>query len=162
MGDKVTKEGEHVAGKRTSHQENNSLEFQNIFSLQYLLPHFSHLISTSLVHFSHFGGEVKDSSRLSTLAKATHGNEWEGRISNRISNCLSGLKNPVPLSVIVKMKLQHVLRGEENSGCREENVEVHRSVSFNFEKVGEIPSESSMTCQMKVLFHGPTLSHSEG
>ena len=82
MGDKVTKEGEHVAGKPTSHQENNSLEFQNIFSLQYLLPHFSHLISTSLMHFSHFGGEVKDSSRLSTLAKATHGNEWEGRISN--------------------------------------------------------------------------------
>ena len=60
------------------------------------------------------------------------------------------------------MKLQHVLRGEENNGSREEKVEVHRSVSFNFEKVREIPSESSITCQIKVLFHGPTLSRSEG
>lgn len=74
MGEEVTKEGEHVADKSTSHQENKNLQFQNIFSLQYLLPHFSHLTSTSLMHFSHFRGEVKDSSRLSTLAKATH---WE-------------------------------------------------------------------------------------
>ena len=56
MGEEVTKEGEHVADKSTSHQENKNLQFQNIFSLQYLLPHFSHLTSTSLMHFSHFRG----------------------------------------------------------------------------------------------------------
>lgn len=36
------------------------------------------------------------------------------------------------------MTFQHVLRGEGNSSCREEIIEVHTSVSFDFEEVWEM------------------------
>lgn len=102
MGEEVTKEGEIVAGTcLLIIMEITSYSFKNIFSFQYLLPHFSHLIFTTtlLCIFLIFRGEITGSARLSVLSKATH---WEWMRGSDFKSMSVWAQNPVFLSLIVK------------------------------------------------------------